>query len=213
MEKTTLQHVIESKYNIYEPLLVEGLFVVFSENKAESIVKLGISNTSLFIASTLLSGTNIDYNLTSIKPLSSLNIHIISYGMKLIIDGPNKKENMYQLCTSKNQSKVWDKIVSCLSASPLQELSTGIPTVRYCERKKVLIKSSDRSICKCIQAAIIVSMVTCAATPVNLKIYPPSSKSKFRTQNDSSPTSHAGQKENKKMQNSYRNFFGILKTM
>jgi len=27
MEKTTLQHVIESKYNIYEPLLVEGLFV------------------------------------------------------------------------------------------------------------------------------------------------------------------------------------------
>ena len=114
--------MIKSKYNIYEPLLVEGLFVVFSENKAESIVKLGVSNTSLFIASTLLSGTNIDYNLSSIKPLSSLNIHIISYGMKLIIDGPNKKENMYQLCTSKNQSKVWDKVVSCLSALPLKKL-------------------------------------------------------------------------------------------
>ena len=103
--------MIKSKYNIHEPLLVEGLFVVFSENKAESIVKLGVSNTSLFIASTLLSGINIDYNLSSNKPLSSLNIQIISYGM-----------NMYQLCTSENEIKVWVKIISCLSASPLKKL-------------------------------------------------------------------------------------------
>ena len=95
--------MIKSKYNIYDPLLVEGLFVVFSENKAESIVKLGVSNTSLFIASTLLSGTNIDYNLTSIKPLSSLNIHIISYGMKLIIDGPKKEK---KTCTNCVQAKI-----------------------------------------------------------------------------------------------------------
>ena len=96
------KQLIKSKYNIYEPLLVEGLFVIFSENKAESIVKLGVSNKSLFIASTLLSGTNIDYNLSSIKHLSSLNIHIISYGMKLIIDGPTKMKT----CTNCVQAKI-----------------------------------------------------------------------------------------------------------
>ena len=66
-------------------------------------------------------------------------------------------------------------------------------TVKYC-KKKMFIKSRDnRSVCKCIQAAIILSMVTCPATldsesenlPALLKA--DMLKSKYRTQNASNP--------------------------
>ena len=162
------KQVIKSKYNIYEPLRVEGLFVVFSDNKAESIVKLEVSNKSLFIASTLLSGTNIDYNLSSIKPLSSLKIQNISYGMKLIIYGPTKNEYIYQLCTSENQMKVWGKFVSCLSTSPLKKLQYR--TIEFSD-KSIQTNAEKTSVDKENQNHVIQELSTATPTDKNNKNY------------------------------------------
>ena len=123
MEQNTLQQALKKQYGIAETLLVEGTFVAYNEdNMAESMVAIGLSHNSLFIASLIFSGTKINYSLTSIKPLLSLTVHIISCGMKLNISSASKKVKLYQLCSSPNQIKIWAKFVAFLSTLPLNKI-------------------------------------------------------------------------------------------
>ena len=137
MEQNKLQQILKKQYGIAETLSVEGNCVAYNDdNMAESMVMVafGLSHNSLFIAYLIFSGTKLNYNLTSIKPLPSLPVHIICCGMKLNISSASKKVKLYQLCSSPNQIKIWAKFIDFLSTLPLNKIQYS--TIKFKERQQ-----------------------------------------------------------------------------
>lgn len=87
MGETSLQSVITETYGLNETLLIEGKFVVLvaGGNDAESLVSLGISDSQFITAALDLSGTDIDYNVTSVTPLSFLSFKTDNQSRRLTV--------------------------------------------------------------------------------------------------------------------------------
>jgi len=110
----SLQWLIEVKYHLRDKILVEGMFVTTAGTDCvgNCLVKLGLSEQCLFIASPILSGTEIDYNITSVIPMSLLSFSVDDQSMTITISNVLNEVQTYQLCTSVQQSEIWHLITS-----------------------------------------------------------------------------------------------------
>ena len=116
MSERALQRCLKEKYGIEERLMAEGMFVqlVSRSQDAACLVRVGLGERCLVLASVCLAGNELDYDLMNVTPYPLLNIVYNDQGHKLRVSSRFKAPLVFQLCSSKKHSKVWGEFTTAI---------------------------------------------------------------------------------------------------
>ena len=117
MLETTLQKVLEEKYNLYEHFYAEGRFVAVSDFNCNTagLVGVGISKRNIVVAKVKLNEEDIDYELLSVTPVSLCRLEIQPRN-SFTLRGPVNPSGHYLLCSSENMERVWNSFITVINA-------------------------------------------------------------------------------------------------